>query len=130
MDVGEFAKSRSLVSEPAFAWWVPHTIRRRNAILSVVKAWFKKRTHKYGIKIPTDIAHAKELNHINGNTLWMDTLKKEMYSVGVAFEILEDGSKAPSGWTKLMGHLVWDVKKDFTRKARWVLDDPKTPDQY
>jgi hypothetical protein len=25
------------------------------------------------------------------------------------------------------GHLVWDVKMDFTRKARWVLDGHKTP---
>ena len=58
----------------------------------------------------------------------MDTLKKEMYKVGVAFEILEDGSKALSGWTKVMGHLVWDVKMDFTRKPRWVLDCHKTPD--
>ena len=52
VDVAEFAKSRSLVPDPAFAWWVPHTIRRRNAILSVVKARFKKKTHKYGIEIP------------------------------------------------------------------------------
>ena len=25
-------------------------------------------------------------------------------------------------------HLVWDVKMDFTRKARWVLNGHKTPD--
>jgi hypothetical protein len=25
------------------------------------------------------------------------------------------------------GHLIWDVKMDFTRKARWVLDGNKTP---
>ena len=116
------------MSEPAFPWWVPCTIRRRNAILSVVKARFKKKTHKYGIEIPRDVVHAKELDHINGNTFWMDALKKEMYNVGVAFGILEDGSKAPSGWTKVTGHIFWDMKMDFTRKARWVLDGHKTPD--
>jgi hypothetical protein len=26
------------------------------------------------------------------------------------------------------GHLVYNVKMDFTRKARWVLDGHKTPD--
>ena len=26
------------------------------------------------------------------------------------------------------GHLIWDVKMDVTRKARWVLDRHKTPD--
>ena len=42
-----------------------------------------KRTHKYGIEIPRDVAHAKELDCINSNTFWMDALKKEMYNVGV-----------------------------------------------
>ena len=52
----------------------------------------------------------------------------EMYNIGVAFEILEDGKSAPVGYTKVSGHLIWSVKMDFTRKARWVLDGHKTPD--
>ena len=52
----------------------------------------------------------------------------EMYNIGVAFEILEDGKTAPVGYTKVSGHLIWSVKMDFTRKARWVLDGHKTPD--
>ena len=51
-----------------------------------------------------------------------------MYNIGVAFEILEDGKSAPAGYTKVSGHLIWSVKMDFTRKARWVLDGHKTPD--
>ena len=51
-----------------------------------------------------------------------------MYNVGVAVEILEDGKTAPAGYTKVSGHLIWSVKMDFTRKARWVLDGHKTPD--
>ena len=43
-------------------------------------------------------------------------------------EILEDGKSAPAGYTKVSGHLIWSVKMDFTRKARWVLDGHKTPD--
>ena len=50
-----------------------------------------------------------------------------MTEVGVAFEVLEEEMKAPIGWSKVTGHLVWDVKMDFTRKARWVLDGHKTP---
>ena len=60
--------------------------------------------------------------------MWRDALKKEMYNVGVAFEILDEGARAPHGWKRVTGHLVWDVKMDFTRKARWVLDGHKTPD--
>ena len=127
VELAEFAKARSLSSEPAFAWWVPHTLRRRNAILSAVKARVKKKTHKYGIELPTSIEHAKQLDRMNGNTLWMDALKKEMHNVGIAFEVLEEGQRAPKGWKHASGHLVWDVKMDFTRKARWVLDGYKCP---
>ena len=52
----------------------------------------------------------------------------EMYNIGVAFEILQYEKTAPPGYTKVSGHLIWSVKMDFTRKARWVLDGHKTPD--
>ena len=52
----------------------------------------------------------------------------EMYNIGVAFEILEDKKTAPAGYPKVSGHLIWSVKMDLTRKARWVLHGHKTPD--
>ena len=60
--------------------------------------------------------------------MWMDTLAKEMYNVGAAFEVLDEREQAPNGWKKVSGHLVWDVKMDFMRKARWVLNGHKMPD--
>ncbi len=53
---------------------------------------------------------------------------REIGNVCVAFEILGPGMKAPPGWHKASGHLVFDVKMDFTRKAHWVKDGHKTPD--
>jgi hypothetical protein len=87
----------------------------------------RKKTHKYGIEVPTGLVRAKELDRINGNTLWMDALKLEMHNVGVAFEVLEDSKSAPQGWTRASHHIIWDLKMDFTRKARWVLDGHKLP---
>jgi len=55
----------------------------------------KKKTHKYGIEIPTSVEDAKRIDNINGNTLWMDALRKEMYNIGVAFEVLDEGAPAP-----------------------------------
>ena len=69
-----------------------------------------------------------EIDARNGNTLWRDALKKEMYNVGVAFEILDEGVHVPHGWKRVTGHLVWDVKMDFTKKVRWVLNGHKTLD--
>ena len=73
--------------------------------------------NKYGIEIPISVEHAKELDMKEGNDLWMKALAKEMFNVSVAFEILEHGRKALHGWHLVTGHLVWDVKMDFTRKA-------------
>ena len=60
--------------------------------------------------------------------MWMDALAKEMYNIGVAFEVLDKGQQASNHWKKVIEHLVWDVKMDFMRKARWVLNGHKMPD--
>ena len=51
-----------------------------------------------------------------------------MNNLGIAFTILDNGVKAPTGWRKDSGHLVFDVNMDFTRRARWVKDGHRTPD--
>ena len=62
-----------------------------------------------GIEIPTSVEHAFELKRKNGKNLWKEALEMEMYSIGVAFEILQDGKTAPAGYTKVSGHLIWSV---------------------
>ena len=96
--------------------------------MSKVKAQLKVTTHKYGIEIPYSIEHAKELYKNNGNTLWMDALQKEMTNVSIEFEFLDLSVKAPAGYTLSSGHLIWDLKIDYTRMARWVKDGHRTPD--
>ena len=49
-----------------------------------------------------------------------------MHNIGIAFSVLDAGQDAPVGWSKESGHIIYDVKMDFTRKARWVLDGHKT----
>ena len=128
VEIAEFTKAKGIQGELAFCWWVPYTLQKRDAIMASVSARLRKTTHKNEVKIPKDVHHAWELDKRNGNTMWMDVLAKEMFNVGIAFEVLEEKQSAPPGWSKLTGHLVWDVKMDFTRKVRWVLDGHKTPD--
>ena len=45
-----------------------------------------------------------------------------MMNVGIAFHLLQHGEDPPVGYTKASGHLIFDVKMDFTRKARFLLD--------
>ena len=126
LEVAEFAKAREIDNEPAFCWWVPYTLRKRDRIISSVNSRVRKTSHKYGIEVPTSLDHAKKIDESNGNRLWQDAIEKEMKNVAVAFEILELGSPIPIGWTRSSGHLVFDVKMDFTRKARWVKDGHRT----
>ena len=41
--------------------------------------------------------------------------------------ILDDGIKPPPGWRKASGHLVFDVKMEFTRKADVVVSGVRWP---
>jgi hypothetical protein len=74
----DFAILNCIDKEPAFAWWVPHVIKKHDAIVAKVKSKYWERTHKYGIEIPKTIKRARELDAINGNTLWWDSLCDEM----------------------------------------------------
>ena len=51
-----------------------------------------------------------------------------MHNVGLAFEILSDGTVTLVGWSKATGYLVFDVKITGQQKAKLVLDGHKTPD--
>ena len=52
VDVAEYAIAKGIDREPAFCWWVPYTIRKRDAIIAAVRLRARKATHKYGIEIP------------------------------------------------------------------------------
>ena len=127
-DVAEYAESVGIAHEPAFSWWVPYTLRKRDRIISAVNARVKRVSHKYGIEIPRSITHAYEIDSQNNNTLWRDALDKEMGNLKVAFDILEKDEHLPVGWTKASGHLIFDVRMTLERKARWVKDGHRTPE--
>ena len=128
VEVAEYVTALGLADEPAFAWWVPYTLKKRDRIIASIQSRVKKRDCKYGIQIPRTIKEAKILDERNGNTLWQDAIVLEMFEVGVAFKILGDDENTPVGYTKSGGHMVFDVRMNFTRKARWVKDGHKTPD--
>jgi hypothetical protein len=126
LEVAEFAVSQTIDDEPAFAWWVPYTLRKRDRIIAAVKARPRKITHKYGCEIPSTVREAYAIDKKNNNNLWRDAITKEMENLKVAFDILPHGQKAPVGYTKSSGHLVFEVRMTLERKARWVKDGHRT----
>ena len=126
IEVAEYAVANNIHKAPAFNWWVPKTLKQRKHLIKKVKRLMKKQHMKYGVMVPSTVEEAKELDRLNGNTLWNDAIKKEMTNNEVSFQILGAGEAAPSGYKKIGCHLVFDVKADFTRKARYVAEGYKS----
>ena len=122
VEVAEVSVARGISDEAAFKWWVPYTLKKRIALISAVKARMRRVSQKYGIAVPTTFAQVLALDKANGDDFWSKAIQKEMTNVGIAFNILEPDQNLPVGYTKSTGHLIFDVKMDFTRKTRWVLD--------
>ena len=121
VEVAEYAVAHDLVEEPAFKWWVPFTLKKRDAIISAVNKRYWKRTHKYGIRIPKSVQEALEIDKENGDDRWAKSIQKEMNNVRIAFHILDDETKVPPGYQYMDCHIVFDVKFDgFKFKSRMV----------
>ena len=126
VQVAEYAVANKIAEEPAFAWWVRDTLRRRDRIISKVKARYWKRTHKYGIELPKTVKRALEIDAETGTTFWRDAIDKEMKNVKDAFEF-SDTDEIPKFHKEITCHMVFDIKiKDLTRKARYVGGGHKT----
>jgi hypothetical protein len=124
VQVAEYAKAVGIDTEPAFAWWTHHVLKKRDRIIAKVTKRFNKVTHKFGIELPTSVAHAYKLDEQNGNHLWRDALEKEMTNVRVAFKVMSDNDVIPPGYDHITMHLIWEIKlsENFRRKCRLVGD--------
>ena len=121
LEIAEYAIANNLSNEPAFAWWISHTLRTRSRMVSRIKInkKIRKRT-KFGIVVPMSLEEAKQLDIENGNDFWERAVKKEIDKVRVAFMLLENDEKPLIGSKLINYHIIFDVKMDLTRKARLV----------
>ena len=77
---------------------------------------------KYGIVVPRTVEQARELDKLNGNTLWQEAIDKEMGALikMECFQFKHAGFNPGDGWQKTTLHIIFDVKQDLRRKARLV----------
>ena len=135
IELAEYAVANKISEEPAFKWWVPYCLQKRNRIINKAKSKYWRTTHKYGIKIPKNAEEALRIDRINGNDFWEKAIKKEMSKVRVAYkpndahtpeEVRKGLAPEMIGYQEISCHLVFDVKMDFTRKARFVANGSTT----
>ena len=80
----------------------------------------RKNNTKFGIVVPTTVKQALQLDRENGNNYWADAIAKEYKNVKVAFQLLEEGERVPPTYQEITCHLIFEVKFDLRRKARYV----------
>ena len=69
MEIAEYATKQGIAEDPAFAWWVPYTIKKKDQIIAAVDGRVRKTSHKYGIKVPQTIIEAYQYDKENNNDL-------------------------------------------------------------
>jgi hypothetical protein len=143
IEVAEYAIANRIGDEPAFSWWVPTVIRKRNRIIAKLQKKYWRTEYKFGIRVPKTVEEALEIDRATGTQHWEKALWKEMSKVKVAYKLMEGinpedvrHGKVPQmiGFQEIKCHIIFDVKMDFTRKARFVagghLTQPATSSTY
>ena len=89
---------------------------------------------KFGVKIPGTVEEALELDCMNGDKFWQEVITKKINNSRIAFQILDADDQPPIGYTEITCHLIFDVKMDPTRIAKYVagghLTDPPSSMTY
>ncbi|MGH3054508.1 MAG: reverse transcriptase domain-containing protein, partial [Gaiellaceae bacterium] len=128
VEVAEYARDNGLLDLPAFEWWARSVLKKKERLIKASKSRHIRVGYKFGLPVPVSVEHAYQIDEQNGNTLWRDSLEKELKNVRVALEFRGKDAKPPPGFKQISLHVVFDIKMDFTRKSRLVagghLTDP------
>ena len=83
----------------------------------------RKRRIKYGIRVPNNVKEALFFDRENKNTLWNDSIKKEMAALDKAqvFQYMPGHYKIPKDFQFAPLRVIFDIKQeDLRHKARLV----------
>ena len=79
-----------------------YVIRKKSAIISKTESLYWQTIHRYGVRLPKATAEALRIDQENDETLWWDTICKEMAYMRVVFEeFSEPLSKMKPGFKKI-----------------------------
>jgi hypothetical protein len=120
IEVAEYAVANKLEYHPAFAWWVPFTLKKRERFISMAKARKVKKDLKFGIEVPTMVERALAIDKEMNTDYWAKAIEKEMLHVFPAFKILDEGERAPLMSKYIRCHMIFDLELDLSRKACFV----------
>jgi hypothetical protein len=66
IQVADYAVANNLMSEPAFSWWVPYALKKRDRFVLAAKTRYQRTDQKFGIEIPKTVKFALEIERETG----------------------------------------------------------------
>ena len=67
VELAEYSISRGIDQEPAFTWWVPKVMKKKNLLIKKLKSKQHKTNLKFGLKVPQSVEEAYKTDRENGN---------------------------------------------------------------
>jgi hypothetical protein len=129
VQIAEYATNNGISGEPAFNWWVHSVMKKKDRIIAKVKSRYWRTTHKFGIRLPKTVEEALRIDDETGTDFWRKAIGREMSKVKVAWrsndkyspsDVRQGKASDMIGFQEIKCHVIFDVKMDFTRKARFV----------
>ncbi len=93
--LAEYAGANILVSEPAFQWWVPYTLKKRDCIIKSIKKQYFQKIERFGLELPKSVERALEIDQETNTRFWQNAIQKKVGTVLPALEIKENGQIPP-----------------------------------
>mmetsp|Transcript_2147 Transcript_2147/g.3294 ORF Transcript_2147/g.3294 Transcript_2147/m.3294 type:complete len:1178 (+) Transcript_2147:1032-4565(+) len=125
VEVAQYAIDNRIDHEAAFDWWARDILKKKQRLIKMSQSHRLRTGYKFGLRVPNTVEEALEIDRERGDTLWQDAINKEMANVRIAFDIKSDRS-APPGYLLIPHNIIFEIKMDFTRKARLVAGGHKT----
>jgi hypothetical protein len=128
-----YAYQNNLVYKPGWEW-IPKYLDSDKTLTTMVHTYrtsvLSGKKYEFGVEIPKTPKAAKILDEVNGDTLWKESIEKELYQIiheFNSFKVLEEEEPTPYGYKKVPYHVIFACKVDGRRKARLVIDGNRSP---
>lgn len=84
VELADYAMGNKIQDKPAFAWWVPYTLKKCQRIISNLKTKYGDQSEKYSICLPKSVKEACKIDRHNSDKFWTNAIDKEMKNVQIA----------------------------------------------
>jgi hypothetical protein len=76
--VAEYAVAQKLATEPAFSWWVPYTLKKREQIVAAMNKRYLLWSHKFGVELPKSVQDTLRIDEQTNTMHWKDAIALEI----------------------------------------------------